>query len=168
MRAKPNLCTPDITIKYICRYLGRPPIATSHIDKYDGTFVTFHYTRHEYNKTVSECIPALDFIKRLIVHIPEKHFKMLRYYGIYAKHHKQEKKLYRCLSSEKRQYLRHLLDWRNSILLSFGYDPLKCPKCGSNLLVLEIYYKKLHYLNNIERLWAMGKIMLMIHFSIVK
>ena len=51
------------------------------------------YTRHEDNKTVTETIPALGFIQKLIVHIPEKHFKMLRYYGIYAKHHKQEKKL---------------------------------------------------------------------------
>ncbi len=118
MRAKLNLCTPDITIKYICRYLGRPPVATSRIDNYDGTFVTFHYTRHEDNKTITECIPALGLIKRLIVHITEKHFKMLRYYGIYVKHHKQE--------------------------------------------------EKLHYLNNIERLWAMGKSMLIIHFSIVK
>ena len=81
VRAKPNLCTPDVTIKYISRYLGRPVIATSRIDHYDGESVTFHYTRHEDNKTVSECIPALDFIKRLIVHIPEKHFKMLRYYA---------------------------------------------------------------------------------------
>ncbi|WP_195415289.1 transposase [Enterocloster citroniae] len=31
------------------------------------------------------------FIKRLIVHIPDKHFKMVRYHGIYTKHHKQER-----------------------------------------------------------------------------
>jgi len=43
------------------------------------------YTRHEDNKTVTETISALDFIQKLIVHIPEKHFKMLRYYGVYAK-----------------------------------------------------------------------------------
>jgi len=89
VRAKPNLCTPDVTIKYIRRYLGRPVIATSRIDNYDGENVTFHYTRHEGSKTIVERVPALDFIKRLIIHIPEKHFKMLRYYGIYAKHHKQ-------------------------------------------------------------------------------
>ena len=142
VRAKPNLCTPDITIKYISRYLGRPVIATSRIDKYDGENVTFHYTRHEDHKTIEECIPALDFIKRLIVHIPEKHFKMLRYYGIYAKHHKQEKKLRRCISPEKQNFLRSLQDWRNSILLSFGYDPLRCPDCGTSMSVLEVYYKK--------------------------
>ena len=142
VRAKPNLCTPDITIKYISRYLGRPVIASSRIDHYDDDFVTFHYTRHEDNKTITERIPALDFIKRLIIHIPEKHFKMLRYYGIYAKHHKQEKKLRKCLSPEKKKFLLRYSDWRNSILLSFGYDPLCCQKCGSSMLVLEVYHKK--------------------------
>lgn len=142
VRAKPNPCTPDITLKYISRYLGRPVIATSRIDNYDGENVTFHYTRHEDHKTIQECIPALDFIQRLIIHIPEKHFKMLRYYGIYAKHHIQEKNLRKCISLEKRDFLRSLLDWRNSILLSFGYDPLHCPKCKTSMLVLEVCYKK--------------------------
>lgn len=142
VRAKPNLCSPDITIKYISRYLGRPVIATSRIDAYDGDSVTFHYQRHEDHKTITECIPAIDFIKRLIVHIPDRHFKMVRYYGIYAKHHKQEKNLRKCLSHQKRQYLSRLLDWRNSILLTFGYDPLKCSECGTSMLVLEVYHKK--------------------------
>lgn len=142
VRAKPNLCTPDITIQYISRYLGRPVIATSRIDKYDGGYVTFHYTRHEDDKTVSECVPALDFIKRLIMHIPEKHFKMLRYYGLYAKHHKQESKLRRCISTEKKKFLRSTMDWRTSIMLTFGYDPLRCTKCGTSMLVLEVYHKK--------------------------
>ena len=142
VRAKPNLCTPDITIKYISRYLGRPVIATSRIDTYDGKNVTFHYTRHEDNKTVTETIPALNFIQKLIVHIPEKHFKMLRYYGIYAKHHKQEMKLRKCISAEKQCFLHSIQDWRQSILLSFGYDPLCCSECGTSMLVLEVYHKK--------------------------
>lgn len=142
VRAKPNLCTPDITIKYISRYLGRPVIATSRIDNYNGENVTFHYTRHEDHKTITETIPALDFIQKLIIHIPEKHFKMLRYYGIYAKHHKQEKKLHKCISAEKQRFLRSILDWRQSILLSFGNDPLCCSECGTSMLVLEVYHKK--------------------------
>lgn len=76
--AKPNKCDPKTVIKYIGRYLGRPVIATSRIDGYDGEMVTFHYNRHEDNNYVEETIPAIDFIKRLIRHIPEKHFKMIR------------------------------------------------------------------------------------------
>ncbi len=94
------------------------------------------------NKTITECIPAIEFIKKLIVHTPEKHFRMLRYYGIYAKHHKQEHKLRKCISPEKQRFLRSIQDWRNSILLSFGYNPLRCSECGTSMLVLEVYYKK--------------------------
>ena len=91
---------------------------------------------------ITETVPALNFIQRLIVHIPEKHFKMLRYYGIYAKHHKQEKLLRKCISEKKRIFLNSIQDWRNSILLSFGYDPLRCSECGTSMLVLEVYHKK--------------------------
>ncbi|SFN94538.1 hypothetical protein SAMN04489757_1051, partial [Anaerocolumna aminovalerica] len=34
------------------------------------------------------------------------------------------------------------LDWQKSILLTFGYDPLRCPECGASMLVLEVYHKK--------------------------
>lgn len=57
--AKPNKCNPNSVIKYIGRYLGRPVIATSRIDNYDGDNVTFHYNRHEDNKYVVETIPQL-------------------------------------------------------------------------------------------------------------
>lgn len=142
VRANPSLCNPSATIKYICRYLGRPAIASSRIDYYDGQSVTFHYFRHPDHKRITETLPALGFIQKLIQHIPEKHFKMLRYYGIYAKHHKQEKKLFFVLSPEKKRFLKKQLCWRKSILLTFGYDPLKCPKCGTSMLVLEVYHKK--------------------------
>lgn len=83
--AKPNHCDPKAVANYIGRYLGRPVIATSRIDKYDGGFVTFHYNRHEDDKYVVETIPVLEFISRLIQHIPEKHFKIIRYGGLYAR-----------------------------------------------------------------------------------
>ncbi|MDR0923942.1 MAG: transposase [Hungatella sp.] len=123
-------------------------MASSRIDDYDGDFVTFHYTRHEDNKTITEHIPALDFIKRLIIHIPEKHFKMLRYYGIYAKHN----------TTNKRKFLLRYLDWRNSILLTFGYDPLRCQKCGSSMLILEVYHKKTALFERYRKVMGYGYI----------
>ena len=138
--AKPTLTNNKDIIKYISRYLGRPVIATSRIDSYNGSSVTFHYNRHEDDAFISETIPALDFIKRLIVHIPEKHFKMIRYYGIYARKHKNAHKLFLAVPKEKRRFLASLNTWRASLLLSFGYDPLWC-KCGHTMTVLEICHK---------------------------
>lgn len=139
--AKPNICDPKIVVKYIGHYLGRPVIATSRIDKYDGETVTFHYNRHEDNAYVEETLPVMDFIKRLIHHIPEKHFKMIRYGGLYARHREVDKTLHRAVSKEKHGILRSFNKWRNCILLSFGYDPLKCPNCKKDMLLLDIYYK---------------------------
>ena len=137
--AKPNTCDPKTAIKYIGRYLGRPVIATSRIDRYDGDLVTFHYNRHEDDKYVEETIPVMEFIQRLIRHIPEKHFKMIRYGGIYARRRELDKKLRRTISREKHPVYRSFNQWRTSILSSFGYDPLKC-ECGTTMLFLELYH----------------------------
>ena len=138
--AKSNTCDPNTAINYIGRYLGRPTIATSRIDKYDGDFVTFHYNRHEDNQYVEETLPVMEFIQRLIRHIPEKHYKMIRYGGLYARHRDIDKKLFRLISREKHHIYRSFNRWRNAILTSFGYDPLTC-ECGTTMLFLELYYK---------------------------
>lgn len=138
--AKKQKCNPSAVTKYIGRYLGRPVIATKRIDKYDGDFVTFHYNRHEDNQFVSETIPALDFCERLIRHIPDKHFKMIRYYGIYARHRETDKQLRPALSEEKKKFFLSLKKWRDSILVSFGYDPLECPSCKTKMLFQDLYF----------------------------
>lgn len=149
--AKPNKCDPQNVIKYIGRYLGRPVIATSRIDKYDGDMVTFHYNRHEDDKYVEETIPAIDFIKRLIRHIPEKHFKMIRYGGLYARHRESDKHLYRCISREKHRIYRSFNQWRLAILGAFGYDPLECPCCKHQMVILEVYYN--HQRVSLEKMY---------------
>ena len=138
--AKPNLCDPRIVVKYIGRYLGRPVIATSRIDKYDGEMVTFHYNRHKDEQYIEEMIPAMEFIQRLIRHIPEKHFKMIRYGGIYARHREIDSKLYRAISKSKHHIYRSFNQWRTAILSSFGYDPLVCPDCQHRMEFLELYF----------------------------
>ena len=140
---KPRKCDSHQILKYIGRYLGRPVIATSRIDAYDkvNDTVTFHYNRHEDDKLISETIAAMDFIKRLIRHIPEKHFKMIRYFGIYARHRDSDKLIRRAIPSEKRKAYLAFSTWRNAIIDAFGYDPIKCPFCGNTMVVLELYYR---------------------------
>ena len=137
--AKPSVCNPHQVAKYIGRYLGRPVIATSRIDSYDGQSVTFHYNRHEDGLLIHETISVMDFIKRLIRHIPDKHFKMIRYYGLYAKHHPQMPYFRYAIHPSKRKILRSFNRWRDSIALSFGLDPLLC-SCGHTMSILEIYH----------------------------
>lgn len=138
--AKPFLCNPDTVVKYISRYLGRPVIATSRIDSYDGENVTFHYNRHEDNAYVEKTLPVLDFIRLLIQHIPEKHFKMTRYYGLYARHREIDHSLHKAVPKSRHRILLDFNTWRRLIILSFGHDPLQCPKCKHQMEVLELFY----------------------------
>ena len=75
--------TIDGLIKYVTRYVSRPVMAESRILDYDKNYVTFWYQRHEDNKIVIEKIHAFDFIARIILHIPNKNQKYIRYYGCY-------------------------------------------------------------------------------------
>ena len=138
--AKPNLCDTKTVIKYISRYLGRPVIALSRIDSYDGENVTFHYNRHQDNVFVKKTIPALDFISLLIQHIPEPHYKMTRYYGLYARHRQNDTSLTLAIHKSKRKTICSFTMWRNNILISFGYDPLCCPNCKHTMSLTDVYY----------------------------
>lgn len=155
--AKSNLCDPKTVVKYIGRYLGRPVIATSRIDKYDGEMVTFHYNRHEDGQYIEEMIPAMEFIQRLIRHIPEKNYKMIRYGGLYARHREVDSKLYRAISKSKHHIYRSFNQWRTAILSSFGYDPLTCPDCQHKMEFLELYFN--HQRVSLEEMYekAMSK-----------
>lgn len=90
---------------------------------------------------ITETVPVLEFIKRLIQHIPEKHFKQIRYYGIYARHRESDKKLNLAVPKEKRRLILSFNRWRNCIAASFGYDPLKCPRCGETMALMDLYIK---------------------------
>nr|WP_312891134.1 transposase [Clostridium thailandense] len=89
--------TTEVALKYVGRYAARPAIAESRITKYDGKKVTFYYERHEDGKRVEETIDVIDFIGKLIRHIPEKGFKMIRYYGTYAKSKKHKEKFFKLM-----------------------------------------------------------------------
>lgn len=129
-------------IQYVGRYTGRPPIAESRIIGYDGKTVTFWYKRHEDGKKVTETMEVMEFIKRLIRHIPEEQFKMIRYYGIYAQHTQERPLLLKMVNEKIKEMRLKLRKWRIRIMKSFGYDPLSCEDCGGKMVVMDICYKK--------------------------
>ena len=140
--AKPdNISSITQTINYVVRYTGRPAMAQSRILDYDGTYVKYYYERHEDGQRVEETIHAYEFIKRLIKHIPERNFKVVRYYGLYAREHKQSRKIFKLLNPTQIEIRQQLRKWNLSIELSFGYDPTQCD-CGGKLIFFELKVPK--------------------------
>ena len=79
-------------------------MAQSRITDYDGTYVSYWYQRHEDNEIVDVRKHAHDFMKKLIIHIPEKGFNMLRYYGLYAMPNKRTEKLIHLVKREMKKF----------------------------------------------------------------
>ena len=136
--AKPdNITSIRQTINYVVRYTGRPAMAQSRIIDYDGMYVTYYYERHEDGKRIEEKVHVYEFIKLLIKHIPDKNFKVVRYYGIYAKEHKHSKKIFKLLNENVLKIKAMLRKWQYAIELSFGYNPTKC-SCGGKMIFFDL------------------------------
>lgn len=133
-----NFNSPKAIANYITRYIGRPAMAQSRITAYDGQNVSFWYTRHEDGQRKEETIPAFEFIQRLIIHIHDRYFNTLRYYGLYAKYHKFTHKLVFLIPRHTLKSRLMCRRWVFRIEASFGYDPTKCT-CGNYMEFLGVF-----------------------------
>ncbi|HHY81128.1 MAG TPA: IS91 family transposase [Clostridiales bacterium] len=128
--------------QYIGRYVSRPAMAESRIKGYDGENVEFWYERHDNGKRIDVVLPVSDFIGKLIRHIPDRQFKMVRYYGIYSRRRKTRAQVIMSVWKKYRKLQYKKTNWRRNIMKSFGHDPLSCPKCGGEMVLNDIVYKK--------------------------
>jgi hypothetical protein len=106
-----------------------------------------------------------EFIGKLMMHIPPKHFKMVRRYGVYAGSIQQKvKKCFGLLKYIKsglkgKQYTLkdwwdtkdRALTWRALMINNFSKDPLKCKKCGETMDLWEIWHYKYGYIYDFVR-----------------
>lgn len=146
-----KLDTAGYTARYIGRYAKRPCISEAKIDyySYEEQIVKFTY-RDKISKTnIQATVSAEEFIGRLIRHIPEENFRMIRYYGIYAnavKNRLMPILLYQISILYTIARLTFSPDeqpqnWRERMIRLTGKDPLVCPKCNIPMELAEIAYR---------------------------
>ncbi len=137
----------DYTVTYIGRYAKRPCIAEAKIRSYDGETVVFVYKDKIMKEEAEVRLSAEEFIGRLIRHIPEKGFRMIRYYGVYAnrsgeKYMKLRKLVKERYGSGRFQFaFLSLRTWRERVIKHTGEDPLVCPRCKKELVLTEVAYR---------------------------
>ena len=117
-------------VKYLGKYLKRPPIAETKILNYDGKSVTYKFFEHVSKQYKTKTLPVLEFIGRLVTHIHDKYFRSIRYYGWLSNRTRGTLlpivyQLIHCVIPTHTD----IQTWRAMILAEFGVDPLQCPKC---------------------------------------
>lgn len=125
-------------VEYVLRYCGRPAFAASKILNINGNYITFWYQRHEDDLFVVETIHIFDFIKRIIIHIPEYQFKTIRYYGFYCRKSKFHDKMIMLVHPKKIEFARKFNKWFLLSVSTFNDSPLICSKCKT---VMQFQYR---------------------------
>ena len=133
--------------KYLIKYVASPPIAVSRIIEYDGQEVEYCWQDHKSQKPERTRVSAVEFIRRLVQHISPKGFQRVRYYGLHAV----------CVRRKITERVRHAigavlqtafyfaeavmlkLRWRAKIKAKFGRDPMRCERCGEEMILWQIW-----------------------------
>jgi len=131
--AKQPFAEPAHLIRYLGRYVNRIAIANHRIQSIEDGQVTFTYLD---NREIEEKIektmrlPAAEFIRRFLAHIPPPQFRRIRYYGFLVNSQRKDK-LATCrrllgLDNPEQPYLADI----DAFLTKQGIDSSLCPSCG--------------------------------------
>lgn len=125
--------------RYMARYVRHPAIADSRIVNYDTRDVTFIYEREGRKFTV--VMDKFEFIRNVIKHIPDKNFKMVRYFGIHARRAKKNVREVMGKLGLLVKYIIKPFSWRKNKKDYSGKDPLKCDECNDEMYLYKVVYR---------------------------
>ncbi len=125
VHAKPCVQGADKVLDYLCRYVHRTAVSDSAIVALDDTTVTFRYRSNQDGARRTMRLPADEFLRRFLQHVPPPGFHRVRAYGL--------------LHPRRREALRQL---QLSLAPTTppppatpspraARPPLSCPRCGS-------------------------------------
>jgi len=152
VRAKDRLYSGKGLIKYIIRYIRHPAIAESRIIKVEANQVTFWYERKDqesgHMKRYYVTMELDDFIWALLQQLPDRNFRMVRFYGLYSNRLRLLAKAALVLKDTLTSF--YDLGLRLTFIKQLEAAeerqtepkkglPLVCPRCGSEMELIDIY-----------------------------
>ncbi len=90
--AKPPFGGPEQVLKYLARYTHRVAISNARLLGFEDGMVRFRYKDYAHgNRKRVMTLTALEFVRRLLLHVLPTGFMRIRHYGILANRHRHEK-----------------------------------------------------------------------------
>jgi hypothetical protein len=132
--------------RYCARKCGRNTVALGRMEyhKEDST-VTYHSDKPTGPTAGSETVDALEFLPRVVSHIPNKGQVLQRYYGWYASRVRGMRR--KASEAGEEQPVVHVdpepavlseagKRWAELLRRIFEVDPLACPRCGEQMRIV--------------------------------
>ncbi len=122
------------TKRYLGSYIKKPPIAGAQLKHYVDESVEIEYLDHN-TKTISgKKLTQFELIERILSHVPEKFFKMIRYYGFLS--NRLRSRLLPIIYEKLEQTVKPVTAPSYAAMLK-GYvnvDPYQCILCGGRMV----------------------------------
>lgn len=140
-------------VGYVGRYTKRACLSEYKIKSIIGDKIVFMATDYKNSKRGEKPLQKeirlsyVEFLDRLLQHVPTKRYRMVRYSGLYNSHYlkKQEEK-YRSENvgqlSETELGIYNYRVYRDLVKSKSGEDPLICPQCKTALEFMKIEFKR--------------------------
>ncbi len=128
--------------KYITRYVKYLVISDSRIIEYNGSTVKFWYDHPSTKERKIKVMDLWEFIRAVLSHLPEKNFRAVVYYGLYSPNYTQ-KTIFQIIFTSQGNIADPLTPgWRENTYLNTGRDPIYCPLCGREMVLVSASYRK--------------------------
>ena len=118
------------TMGYIGRYARRPPMSELRIKDYTGEWITFEFKDYRNNGSKGTyTLKTVEFIRKLVRHIPPHYFNVIRHYGLLGSRMKTKYKAITDKLLPKPAAVKPAQNWRERQTAFRGVDPLLCKIC---------------------------------------
>lgn len=128
---------PAQVLKYLARYTHRVAISNQRLVKLDDRGVTFTWKDYADGCRHKEMtLTAVEFVRRLALHILPRSFVRIRYYGLLA-HRGRHERLAKCrelLGASAATQVPATSLCENETAMEHGNSECLCPKCGEGLM----------------------------------
>ena len=141
-------------LKYLARYTHRVAIASSRITALKDGMVTFKIRNRKKNRIEQITIPAIEFIRRFLLHSLPTGFVRIRHYGFLANRNREANlNCVRQLMGLSVRHEKEIASLEEMMLKLTGIDITVCPCCskGKMSLIAEIPTQRSRYPSNLIR-----------------
>ena len=141
VHVKPPFAGPETVLRYLGRSTHRIAISNQRLVRLEGDDVLFRYKdRAEDERWKTMRLPALEFIRRFLLHVLPDRFVRIRYFGLLAHRHRR-RLLALCRDhlgvAAAQPAAEPVADtWQERLLRLTGFDVLRCPSCKTGRLRL--------------------------------
>lgn len=132
-------------LTYLGRYMRGGSISDRRIVEWDDDTVRFRYKdyREDGGKRKEMELSLHDFVKRVLMHVPEPGQKVVRSYGIFAGSRRAGLNRCRDLLGQGPMEEPEFLGWQECVAKFGDKDPSRCPVCGARMIMRETFRPEL-------------------------